>query len=177
MVRRGGAAVAAVSVSLATAVAFAAPSVAAPPAGTGGVCNGVVNQLSHRGTVQANLLKAAARQNAERIAALQAERSTLSASADSLKAQLADVNAQIAALDAEGQRLDTELAAAEAELTRLTGQRDAANPAFIAVLSRSSVSSAPCSSSTSRPCCSTSTRSHSSTSSARRSRLSAQKRW
>ncbi len=35
------------------------------PAGTTGICNGVVNQLSHRGTVQENLLRAAARKNAE----------------------------------------------------------------------------------------------------------------
>ena len=42
-----------------------------PPAaaGTGanaGICNGVVNQLAHRGTVQENLLKAAAKKNAQR---------------------------------------------------------------------------------------------------------------
>jgi hypothetical protein len=44
-----------------------------------GVCNGVVNQLDHRGTVQENLLKAAARKNAVLIASLQTERAALQA--------------------------------------------------------------------------------------------------
>lgn len=35
---------------------------------TASICNGVVNQLAHRGTVQENLLKAAARKNAVLIA-------------------------------------------------------------------------------------------------------------
>ena len=53
-----------------------------PPAaaGTGanaGICNGVVNQLAHRGTVQENLLKAAAKKNADVIARLLAERAPL----------------------------------------------------------------------------------------------------
>src|SRR3954466_12337953 len=36
------------------------PAYAAPTTTTKGICNGVVNQLAHRGTVQENLLKAAA---------------------------------------------------------------------------------------------------------------------
>src|SRR4051812_8533965 len=32
------------------------PAYAGPPAGAGGSCNGVVNQLAHRGAVQQNLL-------------------------------------------------------------------------------------------------------------------------
>jgi hypothetical protein len=41
---------------------------------TAGICNGVTNQLAHRGTVQENLLKAAARKNADSIAALKVDR-------------------------------------------------------------------------------------------------------
>ncbi|MDP9443744.1 MAG: chromosome segregation ATPase, partial [Actinomycetota bacterium] len=56
---------------------LAAPAAAATtssPAGTTGICNGVVNQLAHRGTVQPNLLKAAAKQNAAVIQQLQLKR-------------------------------------------------------------------------------------------------------
>lgn len=58
---------------LATSLVLVQPAVAATTSATG-ICNGVVNQLAHRGAVQENLLKAAARKNADAIAALQAER-------------------------------------------------------------------------------------------------------
>ncbi len=50
------------------------PASAAPP---DGICNGVVNQAAHRGDVQPNLLRAAARKNAEFITKLQADRAVL----------------------------------------------------------------------------------------------------
>src|SRR4051794_32752380 len=66
------------------AVATAAP--------TAGICNGVVNQLAHRGMVQENLLKAAARKNADQLAQLQSERTALQTRADALAAQIADAD-------------------------------------------------------------------------------------
>src|SRR5215213_6500026 len=71
----------------------------AGPAATSGICNGVVNQLAHRGTVQENLLKAAAKKNADQIARLQAERATLQSSASALTEQIAQARQRIAALD------------------------------------------------------------------------------
>ena len=58
------------------------------PAQVQGVCNGVVNQLAHRGNVQGNLLKAAARQNAEIIAGLTGERSELQATRATLESEI-----------------------------------------------------------------------------------------
>ena len=63
---------------------FVSPAQAAS-APAGGICSGVVNQLSHRGMVQENLLKAAAKRNAVVIAGLVAERATLQESAASLQ--------------------------------------------------------------------------------------------
>jgi hypothetical protein len=64
--------------ALAASTGVGAPAYAQPATGpAGGICNGVTNQLAHRGMVQPNLLKAAARQNAEQIATLQAERAAL----------------------------------------------------------------------------------------------------
>src|SRR3954464_4180257 len=67
---------------------FATPATGATNPVTGN-CNGVTNQLAHRGAVQPNLLKAAARQNAEQIAVLTAERATLVTTQNSLTAQVA----------------------------------------------------------------------------------------
>ena len=54
---------------LTTSMVLVQPAVAATTSTTG-MCNGVVNQLAHRGAVQENLLKAAAKKNADAIAAL-----------------------------------------------------------------------------------------------------------
>src|SRR5687768_5814641 len=113
------------------------PAVAAttPP---DGICNGVVNQLAHRGTVQPNLLKAAARKNAELITKLQASKAGLESQATMLNKQITDAKAAIAALEAENLQLDkdivaaqTELAAFEAEQTRLTGAVATAEQAIV----------------------------------------------
>ncbi len=71
-----------------------APSASAAP----GICNGVTNQLAHRGNVQPNLLKAAAKQNAEQIATLTAERAALVTTQNTLTTQVKAAEAQIAAL-------------------------------------------------------------------------------
>src|SRR3954451_21135193 len=68
-------------------LAMAGPAYA-DTAPTSGICNGVVNQLAHRGTVQENLLKAAAKKNADLIAKLQAERSALQGKATTLNGQI-----------------------------------------------------------------------------------------
>ncbi|MDP9431126.1 MAG: hypothetical protein M3Q47_20695 [Actinomycetota bacterium] len=103
-------------------LAFSGPASAesAPP---GGICNGVTNQLAHRGSVQENLLRAAARKNAELITKLQAERATLQTSADTLKAQIATANQDIARLDAENAKLDADIAVATTELGGLTAKQ------------------------------------------------------
>src|SRR3954464_1085826 len=64
------------------------PAYAAPTITTKGICNGVVNQLAHRGTVQENLLKAAAKKNADLIASLTAQRSTLQTQGTDLQTQI-----------------------------------------------------------------------------------------
>jgi hypothetical protein len=69
-------------------LAFGTPAYAQDIAAPGGICNGVTNQLAHRGMVQPNLLKAAARQNAEQIATLTAERAALVTTQNSLTAQI-----------------------------------------------------------------------------------------
>jgi hypothetical protein len=68
---------------------------------TGGICNGVTNQLAHRGLVQPNLLRAAARQNAEQIAKLTAERAALVTTQNTLTGQIAAAEKEIAAMDAQ----------------------------------------------------------------------------
>src|SRR5665647_1575871 len=57
-------------------LAFAGPANATTTPQSG-ICNGVVNQLAFRGEVQANLLRAASRQNAALIQQLQTERAAL----------------------------------------------------------------------------------------------------
>jgi predicted nucleic acid-binding Zn-ribbon protein len=103
---------------------FGAPAYAqTATTSTGGICNGVTNQLAHRGMVQPNLLKAAARQNAAQIATLQAERAALVTRQTSLAAQVAAAEKQIADLDAANAKLDGEIAAAEMLLTKMTEDR------------------------------------------------------
>jgi hypothetical protein len=109
----------------------------------------VTNQLAHRGNVQPNLLKAAARQNAEAIAKLVAERAALVTTQNSLSSQITAAEKEIAALDAESPRwsedrhrhdvadqagadkatLTAAIARANTELTTLQGQKhDAGQP-------------------------------------------------
>jgi uncharacterized protein YlxW (UPF0749 family) len=85
---------------LTTSLVLVQPAVAATTSTTG-MCNGVVNQLAHRGAVQENLLKNAAKKNADAIVVLQTERAKLQTSADSLSAQV--VAAQKALADLEDQ--------------------------------------------------------------------------
>ena len=63
---------------------FAAPA-SAQTTPTTGICNGVTNQLAHRGSVQSNLLKAAAKKNADIILKLEGERTVLRAQASTLE--------------------------------------------------------------------------------------------
>ncbi len=104
---------------------FAMPASAAPASVTG-ICNGVVNQQAHRGFVQENLLKAAAKKNADAIAALQADRAALKARESTLMAEILDAKKRQDALAAEELELSaaetkalTELAALEAEQATL----------------------------------------------------------
>ncbi|HEY1157744.1 MAG TPA: chromosome segregation ATPase, partial [Arthrobacter sp.] len=73
---------------LTTSLVLVQPAMATTGTATG-ICNGVVNQLAHRGAVQENLLKAAAKKNADAIAARQAEKAALQAQADDLNVQKA----------------------------------------------------------------------------------------
>ena len=97
---------------------FAAPA-SAQTAPTTGICNGVTNQLAHRGNVQPNLLKAAAKQNAEQIAKLQAERTALVTTQSNLGAQIKAAEAEIAALDAEYATLVGQIDTVTMSLTKL----------------------------------------------------------
>ena len=96
----------------------------------GGICSGVVNQLAHRGAVQENLLKAAAKKNADLIASLKADRSRMDGVASTLTAQLDQVNQQIADLEAEETRLTTDLQNAEDRLAELTRTQSATRQAI-----------------------------------------------
>ena len=95
-----------------TSMLLFAPQATAATGSVNGVCNGVVNQLAHRGAVQENLLKASAKKNADIIARLQAERSALQASAAALTAEIDAATSSIAALDAAQLALDGEIKAA-----------------------------------------------------------------
>src|SRR3954470_24800845 len=112
-----------------TATAFVVPAIfagaligpspanaATTKSGTHGICNGVVNQLAHRGTVQENLLKAAAKKNADLIASLTAQRTDLQTQSTDLQAQIDQINKQLADLDAQGAQLDADLKTAEDDL-------------------------------------------------------------
>src|SRR5512141_1297107 len=89
-----------------TSMLLFAPQATATPGSVTGICNGVVNQLAHRGTVQENLLKASAKKNADIIARLQTERSVLQASAAALTVEIEAATASIATLDAAQLVLD-----------------------------------------------------------------------
>src|SRR3954452_12077938 len=91
--------------------------------GTDGIGNGVVNQLAHRGTVQENLLKAAAKKNADLIAALTAQRTALQTQSTDLQGQIAQINQQLAGLNAHGAQLDADLNTAQSNLESRTAQQ------------------------------------------------------
>ena len=91
-----------------TSMLVLVPAAQAADSSTASICTGVVNQLAHRGTVQENLLKAAARKNAVLIASLQAERAGLQTKADGLTAEIAAADKAIAELEAEEKQLVTD---------------------------------------------------------------------
>src|SRR5215218_6592926 len=88
-----------------------APAANSAPSATDGICTAVVNQTAHRGTVQENLLRAAARRNAELITKLQTEKAALQTTANSLTAQIAVAKKQITDLDAANAQLDRDIEA------------------------------------------------------------------
>src|SRR3954465_9466834 len=100
-------------------VAAGTPAYAGTAPATDGICNGVVNQYGHRGTVQENLLKAAARKNAELITKLQADRTALQAQTSTLTGKIATAKQSVAALEAENLQLDKDIAAAQSEVSAL----------------------------------------------------------
>src|SRR5690349_2888835 len=79
----------------------AAQAATTAPGTSNGICNGVVNQLAHRGSVQENLLRAAARKNADLIASLTTQRAALESQRTSLRAQVDEANQQLADLQAQ----------------------------------------------------------------------------
>src|SRR5687767_12172981 len=87
--RRRAAAAFVVPIIVGSLLGVHSPAIAATAVSGGGICNGVTNQLAHRGMVQPNLLKAAARQNAELIARLQADRAALISTQNFLAEQIA----------------------------------------------------------------------------------------
>ena len=114
-----------------TSMLLFAPQATAATGSVTGVCNGVVNQLAHRGAVQENLLKAAAKKNAAIITRLQAERSALQASASALKVEIDAATASIAALDAAELALDVEIGAAQDDLAALEAERSSTDAAML----------------------------------------------
>ncbi|HSL38045.1 MAG TPA: chromosome segregation ATPase, partial [Arthrobacter sp.] len=114
-----------------TSMLLFAPQATATTGSVTGICNGVVNQLAHRGTVQENLLKASARKNADIIARLQAESSTLQATAAALTAEIAAADASIAALEAAQVTLDGEINAVQDELTADEAERSSTAAAVL----------------------------------------------
>jgi hypothetical protein len=89
----------------------------------GRICNGVTNQLAHRGNVQPNLLKAAAKQNAEQIAKLQAERAAIITQQNAWTAQITAAEKEIAALDAAEAALVGQIDSVTMSLTKLEGDK------------------------------------------------------
>ncbi|MDP8960259.1 MAG: hypothetical protein M3N32_01315 [Actinomycetota bacterium] len=106
--------------SLLALAVFASPFPAeaqnAPP---GGICEGVLNQLRERGTVEENLLEAAARQNAELIRQLQQEQAALQNQRQVLEGQLAEAQKELEALQTKKTELQAQLAEAQKELEAL----------------------------------------------------------
>ncbi|MEQ7739666.1 hypothetical protein ABQG64_26170, partial [Escherichia coli] len=107
---------------LTTSLILVQPAVAGTSSNAS-ICNGVVNQLAHRGTVQENLLRAAAKKNADVIAKLEAEKVQLQAQEAELKAGIEAADKVLADLAAEELQLENDEAAAAQELARLTAER------------------------------------------------------
>src|SRR6478735_3388907 len=111
--------------ALAATILGGSPAQAATtaPGTSNGICNGVVNQLAHRGSVQENLLKAAAKKNADLIASLSAQRTALESQRAGLQAQLDQANQQLADLEAQQVKLGADEKAAQANLDAITAQQ------------------------------------------------------
>ena len=83
------------------------------------ICHGVVNQLGERGTVEAQLIEAAARQNAELIAQLEVELGVLQVARANLEMQIALTQQQLGELDAQRQGLEARIQQLQLELAEL----------------------------------------------------------
>ena len=81
-----------------------------------GICNGVLNQLQERQTVEQNLLEAAARQNAGLILQLEQERTTLQGERQALAQEIAQLEQQLATLQGERQALEQQIMTLEQQL-------------------------------------------------------------
>ena len=94
----------------------------AGPAPSGGICNGVLNQAA-RGTVQANLLQAAAKQNAAVIKQLQDRKAGLVAQSGTITRQITAAQQEIAALDAAKAGLEQQIAESEMRLEAMNASK------------------------------------------------------
>ena len=94
-----------------------------------GICNGVLNQLRERQTVEQNLLEAAARQNAELILQLEQERTTLQGERQALAQEIQQLEQRLATLQGERQAL-------QQQITTLEQQLQAANDELVQVEQR-----------------------------------------
>lgn len=99
---------------------FATPATASTSSTTTGVCHGIANQITSRGTFQPNLLKAAAKQNAAVISQLQLRRAGLVTQSGSLTSQITAAQEQIKDLNAAAVLLEGQIAASELRLSGLT---------------------------------------------------------
>lgn len=88
------------------------------------LCNGVLNQLEERGTVNPRLLEAAAKQNAGLILQLRQEQNTLEADRTTLQAQIAGAEADLDEALAHKADREEQLASSKAELGILLDQRN-----------------------------------------------------
>lgn len=102
---------------------FAPPATASTSSTSTGVCHGIANQLTSRGTFQPNLLKAAAKQNAAVISQLQLRRAGLVTQSGSLTTQITAAEEQIKDLNAAAVLLEGQIAASELLLSGLTESR------------------------------------------------------
>ncbi|MFN3925395.1 MAG: chromosome segregation ATPase, partial [Pseudarthrobacter sp.] len=107
------------------------PAAAAGTTSNSSICNGVVNQLAHRGTVQENLLKAASKRNADAIAALQAEKEKLQGQADVVSGDMAAVQEALDGLAAQEEQLDKDIASTKSELARVEAEAKLKSTAIV----------------------------------------------
>ena len=120
--RRAAAALVA-PVAIVSVLLSGGPASAAATSTTNGSCNGVLNQLANRGSVQENLLKAATTQNAELIASLTAQRTALQAQGTDLQAQIDQANQQLADLEAKRVELEEGLKTRHLTLDSVSAQQ------------------------------------------------------